>query len=95
MRWSLLKDERGAWSSARIGMWSTLLFTWHYIVTRPMPSTDVLSLLGGTLLGFMAWAGGPRAMQYLGPQVGALAQGIASAKPPYPAMDENEKGDDD
>lgn len=94
MQVSLLRDERGAWSSARVGMWTVLLFAGWYIVAHDKPDTAVLSLLGSLELGFMAWAGGPRAMQYLGPQIGAVAQGIASARPPFAGMDQNERGDD-
>lgn len=90
---SALRDEQGAWSSARIGMWTVLVFTGWYIVTREKPDAGVLSLCGSALLGFMAWAGGPRAMQYLGPTIGNVAQGIASARPPYPTMDVDERGD--
>lgn len=89
-----LHDERGAWSSARIGLWTVLAFTGWYIVAHEKPDAGVLSLCGSALLGFMAWAGGPRAMQYLGPQIGAVAQGIASARPPFAGMDQNERGDD-
>lgn len=89
-----LRDEQGAWSSARIGLWTVLAFTAWYIVSHDKPDTGVLSLLGSALLGFMGWAGGPRMMQYLGPQIGAVAQGIASAKAPYPSMDVGERGDE-
>lgn len=91
---SALRDEQGAWSSARIGLWSVMGFSGWYIVSHDKPDTAVLSLLGSVLIGFMAWAGGPRAMQYLGPQIGAVAQGIAQARPPFAGMDHNEKGDD-
>jgi hypothetical protein len=91
---TVLRDEQGSWSSARIGLWSVLVFTAWYIISHDKPDTGVLSLLGSALLGFMGWAGGPRVAQYLLPQIGAAAQGIASARPPYPSMDMNEKGDD-
>ena len=92
---SLLRDEQGAWSSARVGLWSVLGFTGWYIVSHDKPDTAVLSLLGSVCIGFMAWAGGPRAMQYLGPTIGNVAQGIASARPPYAGMDVNERQGDD
>ena len=90
---SLLRDERGDWSSARVGMWTVLVFLGVYIVTHAKPDTAVLSLGGSIELGFMAWAGGPRAMQYLGPQIGAVAQGIAQSRPPFEGMDMHERGD--
>lgn len=76
-------------------MWAVLIFTFWYIVAFPRPDAGVLSLLGSALLGFMAWAAGPRMAQYIGPQIGSVASGIASAKPPYPTMDMNERGEED
>jgi len=89
----VLHDERGALSSARVGLWTVLAFTGWYIVSHDKPDGAVLSLLGSVLIGFMAWAGGPRMAQYLGPQIGAVAQGIAQARPPFSGMDVNERGD--
>ena len=88
-----LRDEQGAWSSARIGLWTTLVFAGWYIVTNERPEPDVLSLLGSALMGFMAWAGGPRMAQYIAPQIGAIAQGIGAARPPHAGMDKDESGD--
>lgn len=92
---SLIRDEQGAISSARVGLWSTCCFSAWYIVAHDKPDVAVLSLLGSALLGFMGWAAGPRIAQYLLPQIGAVAQGIASARPPYPTMDVNERDKDD
>lgn len=78
-----------------MGLWSTCLFSAHYIVTHDKPDVAVLSLLGSVLLGFMGWAAGPRVAQYLLPTIGQVAQGIAQARPPYPTMDVNERGLDD
>ena len=36
-------------------------------------------LLGSLVVGLLAWAGGPRVAQYLAPQMGAVASGIAKA----------------
>lgn len=90
---SLVTDERHQLSSARVGLWTVLAFTGWYIVAHEKPDTGVLSLCGSALLGFMAWAGGPRMAQYIAPQIGAVAQGIAQARPPYAGMDAHERGD--
>ena len=37
------------------------------------------TLLGSLNVGLLAWAGGPRVAQYLAPQIGAVASGIAQA----------------
>jgi len=37
------------------------------------------ALLGSFDIGLLAWAGGPRVAQYLGPQVAGVASGIAKA----------------
>ena len=36
-------------------------------------------LLGSLVIGLLAWAAGPRTAQYLAPQIGAVASGIAQA----------------
>ena len=78
----ILKDERGTVSAARTFLLGVLLFTGALIVLDstiwdvPEP---VYSLLGALVVGLVAWAGGPRAMQYLGPQVAGIASGIAQA----------------
>ena len=78
----ILRDERGSLSAARIFLAVSLFFTGIIIV---LDSTiwevpdPVYCLLGGLAVGLGAWAGGPRAMQYLGPQVAGMASGIAQA----------------
>lgn len=89
----LLRDERGSWSSARVGMWTVLAFLGWYIVAHDRPDTGVLSLGGTALVGFMGWAAGSKFATAWG-NLGSIAQGIAQAKPPYATMDVNESGDD-
>ena len=75
-------DERGTPSAARVFLFSSLVFIAAIIV---LDSTiwDVpevaYTLLGSLSVGLLAWAGGPRVAQYLGPQVGAVTAGIAKA----------------
>ena len=78
----ILKDERGAFSAARTFLFASLVFTAVLII---LDSTildvpeSVYTLLGSLDIGLLAWAGCPRVAQYLGPQVGAVASGIAQA----------------
>jgi len=78
----IVKDERGSLSAARVFLAVSLVFTGVIIV---LDSTvwevpeSVYSLLGGLAVGLVAWAGGPRVAQYLGPQVAGVASGIAQA----------------
>ena len=90
---NLLKDERGDWSTARVGLWSTLIFLGWYIVSHDKPDTGVLSLGGTALVMFGGWAAGSKFATAWG-NLGGVAQGIAQARQPFAGMDENEKGDD-
>lgn len=90
---TLLRDERGDWSFARVGLSAVLVFLGWYIVSHDKPDTGVLSLGGTALVMFGGWAAGSKFATAWG-NLGGVAQGIASAKPPYPTMDQNEKGDD-
>lgn len=85
----LLKDEKGALSSARCGMWVTLAFTLWYIAAYPTPSTAALSTLATMFVAFAGWAAGSKFATAWG-SLGAVAQGVASVQPPYPGMDSHE-----
>ena len=78
----ILRDERGSLSAARSFLLGALLFTGALIVLDSMiwdvPEV-VYTLLGSIGMGLLAWAGGPRVAQYLGPQIGAVTAGIAKA----------------
>ena len=94
---SLLRDEQGAWSSARCAFWLTLLVTLSLVGAaafgRAALSSDAYSLLGTVVLALAGWAGGPRVAQYLFPQLGGVAKAIGDAKgdPRWP----NVKTDDE
>ena len=78
----IVKDERGSLSAARVFLAVSLVFTGVIIVldsTVCEVPESVYSLLGGLAVGLVAWAGGPRVAQYLGPQVAGVASGIAQA----------------
>lgn len=82
---SFFKDEQGNASSARALLWLWSVFTALLIigvVTDVLndPGQAVWSLIGGVFLALIAWAGGPRAMQYLGPQVAGFAKSIGDAR---------------
>ena len=75
-------DERGKPSAARIFLATTMAFTGLIIVLDsivwdvPEPAYALLGSLG---IGLLAWTAGPRMAAYIGPQVGAVASGIAQA----------------
>jgi|TARA_R110000782_G_scaffold221567_1_gene308772 hypothetical protein len=93
----VVRDEQGSLSAARVFLAISLVFTGIIIILDstiwdvPEP---VYSLLGGLTVGLVAWAGGPRMAQYLAPQVGAMASGIAQAVkgPQRPDLLDNSPG---
>lgn len=100
----LVLDERHHLSSARIGVWVTVLFVAvtggvdiYLTVTGAhfrIPNA-VYSTFGTMFMAFASWAGGPRIAQWIGPQIGQVAQGIGAAnrdQPPFPGMDQGEHG---
>lgn len=90
----ILRDERGTPSAARTFLFGSLMFTGTLIVFDstiwdvPEPA---YVLLGSLVVGLLAWAGGPRVAQYLAPQMGAVASGIAKAvkRPRRPSLLDN------
>jgi|GEM_PF-1076051 len=79
-----LQDEQGSWSTARVLLVVELVYLWVLaLLATFLPGTEVpgevWALHGSLVIALIAWAGGPRAMQYLGPQVAGVAQGIAGA----------------
>ena len=89
---SLILDERGDVSSARVGLWTVLAFLGWYIVAHNKPDTGVLSLGGTALVMFGGWAAGSKFATAWG-NLGGVAQGIAQARPPFAGMDHDESGD--
>jgi hypothetical protein len=78
----ILKDERGSLSAARTFLFGCLVFTGSIIVLDSLlleVPEIAYTLLGSLNVGLLAWAGGPRVAQYLAPQIGAVAAGIAKA----------------
>ena len=78
----ILKDERGSFSAARTFLFGSLVFTGTIIVLDSLMlgvPEIAYTLLGSLNIGLVAWAGGPRVAQYLAPQIGAVASGIAQA----------------
>jgi len=98
----LVKDEKGALSSARCGLWVTVALalatvavdvwlTFH--AAKAFIPNAVYALEGTMFTVFASWAAGPRIAQYIGPVIGQVAQGIGAssrAKPPFPGMDQDE-----
>lgn len=84
----LIEDEKGKLSAARIGLWITVgvslvnfgVDVWLTLVDGKARIPNTVYALEGTMFTvFAAWAAGPRIAQYLGPQVGQIASGIAAA----------------
>lgn len=99
MPW-LTQDEQGKTSSARVAFWATLIFTLVLIAADSVTTAVVVpepayALLAGLLIALAAWAGGPRALQYLGPQVGRVASAVARARRTYPPPSEALEADPD
>lgn len=76
----LVQDERGQLSTARALLWVWSVFTMALVAIwwRAVPN-GVLSLLSGIEVALIAWAGGARIAQYLGPQIGATAAGVGQS----------------
>tara|TARA_R110002020_G_scaffold196394_1_gene397346 strand:- start:38 stop:358 length:321 start_codon:yes stop_codon:yes gene_type:complete len=92
----ILRDERGNLSAARTFLFASLLFTAVLIVLDSTIWTvpeSVYTLLGSLSVGLLAWAAGPRMAQYIGPQIGAVASGIAQAvkSPQRPELLDSDK----
>jgi len=78
----ILRDERGTFSAARTFLLVVLLFTGTIIVLDSIilaVPEIAYTLLGSLNVGLLSWAGGPRVAQYLAPQIGSVAAGIAKA----------------
>ena len=62
---AFLKDEKGAFSSARLSFWATLTFTLGLIAKGSARPPEVWALLHELVLVSGGWAAGPRIMQYV------------------------------
>ena len=85
---SLLRDEKGKVSMARVLLALHTLQNWFWMwlfilgIVQPLDS-ETLNLLIGSLdvtmfMVFGAWVIGPRSFQYLLPQIGAAVQGAGA-----------------
>lgn len=84
---SAITDERGSISTARIGIWLTLIaiFATVYVdivltiidASSRVPNTTY-SILSAMFIAFAGWAGGPRVAQYLG-KPSEVAKALANA----------------
>jgi hypothetical protein len=93
----LIEDESGALSSARCGLWVTVLLAIITIaldISRHTPLPNAVYSLEATMfMAFASWAAGPRIAQYIGPQIGQAAQGVASANRDtrFPSREDDER----
>lgn len=102
---ALVTDEQNKTSASRVGLWITVVLALVTVgvdialtlrlAAQHIPNT-VYALEGTMFTVFAAWAAGPRIAQYIGPQIGQIASGIAAATrdamPPFPGMDTGERG---
>jgi hypothetical protein len=75
---TIFHDESGGWSAARVFLAVWLLQVIAYIWLRPI-SVAVLTLDSGVAMGLIAWAGGARIAQYVGPSIGAAANAVGQS----------------
>jgi hypothetical protein len=77
------RDEQGDKSLGRVCLTCALVFTGALIAADTFLPVEVpaeaYALLASLLMGLVAWVAGPRIARYVGPQVGAVASGVASA----------------
>ncbi|MDB4876477.1 MAG: hypothetical protein JWM41_2923 [Gemmatimonadetes bacterium] len=100
----LVEDEKQKLSAARVGLWITVVLALATVgvdvaltlgrAKALIPNT-VYGLEGTMFTVFASWAAGPRIAQYLGPQVGQVAAGLASAvrDARLPSKHDDERGD--
>lgn len=82
---TMLRDETGSVSSARVGFWVWTAFTIALIGGVALnrltdPGNAVWSLVGGVFIALIGWAGGPRMMAHLAPTIGAFAKSVGDAR---------------
>ena len=80
---SMLTDERGKRSTARTLLVCELVYLWGAGLLETFTAVEfsapAWTLHGSLVIALVAWAAGPRAMQYLGPQVGRVGRAVADA----------------
>lgn len=62
---SLLKDERGSWSTARVALMLVLGVALWLSLKGPTRQAEVWSYLEAITLALIGWAGGARVSQYI------------------------------
>lgn len=93
----IFQDESGSFSSARCLLWLWSAVTLWAVAFDALHSGDPVSnaawaTLSGVEVALIAWAGGPRIAQYLGPTVGQVAAGVAAAvRERLPSRDDDER----
>lgn len=77
---SLMKDEQGNRSAARLFLAIELGIVWLTCLLELFTgfgvSDTVWAMHGSLMIALVAWAAGPRGLQYLGPQIGRVAGAI-------------------
>lgn len=95
---SLFRDERSKLSGARVFLALELVYVWGLglleTVTHLEVSGPVWALHASLVLALIAWAAGPRGLQYIGPQIAGAAQGVASAAKRLARVDDARQDDE-
>ena len=82
-RFAFLDDEQGHRSMARLALVAELVYVWLLGLLDISPRIEVPGpvwvLHGSLIIALIAWAGGPRGLQYLGPQVAKTGAAVATA----------------
>lgn len=72
---SVLRDEKGNLSSARMFLGLELVYLW---TQGPVISgkVDLLAIHATLVIGLLAWAAGPRGLEYFAPQASKFGEAI-------------------
>lgn len=95
---TILRDEQGGLSMSRTLLLCQLVYV-DILAALGAVGAVVLSgqwwtFQGTLVIGLVAWAAGPRGLQYLGPQLGNIGRAIASAPGRLTGTDDAKKDDE-
>lgn len=79
----IFRDEQGSLSSARVFLACHLVqmtaYVWVCLLADKDTNGSVLTMDAGIATALIAWAGGARIAQYIGPQIAATSSAVASS----------------
>ena len=81
---SLVRDEKGKLSSARVAMWLVLLWSVSLVTAEAVGwitlSGGAYGFIGAAVIALISWAGGPRIAQHIGGQISGVASALSRAR---------------